>query len=145
MWRCLFAIHQFRVSNHLKGRLGPRVRHVTFFGSKEVGWDPGSWGLVLVRWCFFIKGVPLSLSVDGTCCRNAKMMLQKYWSATIYPPDCILALWSFSALPPVGHLWPSLSKMLLLFREQGHPERIPKVKQFWWSLLFTTNGCLSCL
>ena len=86
---------------HLKGRLGPGVRHVTLFAPKEVGWDP-----VFVTWCllpqrrlvgapcwwrhvFFIKGgqwttsrfltkeVLLSLSVDGTCCRNPKMMLQK--------------------------------------------------------------------
>ena len=27
-------------SKHLRGRLGPRVRHVMFFGSKEVGWSP---------------------------------------------------------------------------------------------------------
>ena len=27
-------------SKHQKGRLGPRVRHVTLFGSNEVGWGP---------------------------------------------------------------------------------------------------------
>ena len=27
-------------SKHLKGQLGPRVRNVTFFASKEVGWGP---------------------------------------------------------------------------------------------------------
>ena len=31
---------------HLKGRLGPGVRHVTLFAPKEVGWDP-----VFVTWC----------------------------------------------------------------------------------------------
>ena len=29
-------------SKHLKGQLGPRVRHVTFFGSKKVSWGPAS-------------------------------------------------------------------------------------------------------
>ena len=27
-------------SKHLKGRLGPRVSDVTFFGPKEVDWGP---------------------------------------------------------------------------------------------------------
>ena len=27
-------------SKHLKGRLGPRVRDVTFYAPKEVGWSP---------------------------------------------------------------------------------------------------------
>ena len=28
----------FGKSKHLKGQLGPRFRHVMFFGSNEVGW-----------------------------------------------------------------------------------------------------------
>ena len=67
----VLTMHQ--LSKHLKGRLNPPLS-VTWRFLHQVG-APRLWHHV-----FCTKGVPLSLSVDGTCYRNEKKIMQKCWS-----------------------------------------------------------------